>query len=150
MLQKDEEEHLAHTVFVLQLVLLEGVAADGGYDIQSIQALSWLRLAHLTLRQGTNMFVALQQVFKGNVRELHVHKTWHAKKGCGTPKKESSACMVETVSPTWPMSSRAIFCTVATAPLLPFLTALSSTSLNSASLCQGIAAEPLQQPGVRC
>lgn len=64
MLQKDEEEHLAHTVFVLQLVLLEGVAADGGYDIQSIQALSWLRLAHLTLRQGTNMFVALQQVVK--------------------------------------------------------------------------------------
>jgi len=62
MLLKGKEEHLAHTVFVLQLVLLEGVAADGGYDIQSIQALSWLGLAHLTLRQGTYMFVALQQV----------------------------------------------------------------------------------------
>jgi len=64
-------------------------------------------------------------------------------------KKEWSACAVVTVSPTWPMSSRAIFCTVAIAPLLPFLTALSSTSLNLASLCQGIAAETLQQSGVR-
>ena len=149
MLLKGKEEHLAHTIFVLQLVLLEGVAADGGYDIQSIQALSWLRLAHLALRQGTYMFVALQQVSQDILRELHVHKTWQVIKECGTLKKEWSACMVVTVSPTWPMSSRAIFCTVAIAPLLPFLTALSSTSLNSASLCQGIAAEPLQQPGVR-
>ena len=75
MLLKDKEEHPTHTVFVLQLVLLEGVAADGGYDIQSIQALSWLRLAHLALRQGTYMFVALQQVSQVSVSELHVHKT---------------------------------------------------------------------------
>ena len=67
MLLKDEEENLTLTIFVLQLVLLEGVAADGGYDIQSIQALSWLCLAHLTLRQSTYMFVALQQVSQGNL-----------------------------------------------------------------------------------
>ena len=149
MLLKDKVEHLAHTVFVLQLVLLEGVAADGGYDIQSIQALSWLRLAHLTLRQGTYMFVALQQVSQFSISELHVHKTWQVIKECCTLKKAWSVYMVVMVSSTWPMSSRAIFCTVAIAPLLPFLTALSSTSLNSASLCQGIAAEPLQQPGMR-
>jgi len=44
---------------------------------------------------------------------------------------------------------KSYLCTVAIAPLLPFLTALSSTSLNLASLCQGIAAETLQQSGVR-
>ena len=87
MLQKDEEEHLAHTVFVLQLVLLEGVAADGGYDIQSIQALSWLRLAHLTLRQGTNMFVALQQAFNGNVREFMYTRPGTRKRGVVRPRK---------------------------------------------------------------
>jgi len=87
MLLKDKVEHLAHTVFVLQLVLLEGVAADGGYDIQSIQALSWLRLAHLTLRQGTYMFVALQQVSQFSISELHVHKTWQVIKECRTLKK---------------------------------------------------------------
>ncbi len=75
VLLKYKEEHLTHTVFVLQLVLLEGVAADGGYDVQSIQALSWLRFAHLTLRQGTHMFVALQQVSQVNISELLVHKT---------------------------------------------------------------------------
>ncbi len=75
MLLKVKEEHLARTVFVLQLVLLEGVAADGGYDIQSIQALSWLCFAHLALRQGAYMFVALQQISQVDISELHVHKT---------------------------------------------------------------------------
>ncbi len=52
---------VTRTVFVLQFVLLEGVAADGGYYIKSIQALSWLGLAHLTLHKSTHMLVALQQ-----------------------------------------------------------------------------------------
>ena len=108
MLLKEKEEHLTHTIFVLQLVLLQGMAADGGYDIQSIQALSWLRFAHLTLRQATYMFVALQQVSQV-MYEMHVHKIWQVNQNCGMLKTAWSACTVVTVSPTWPMSSRAIF-----------------------------------------
>lgn len=47
------------TVFILQLVLLEGVAANSRYDIQSIQALSWLGPPHLTFHQYAHMLVAL-------------------------------------------------------------------------------------------
>lgn len=53
---------LVHTVFVLQLVLLEGVAADCGYDIECVQALCWLDLAHMALCQGTYMLVALHDI----------------------------------------------------------------------------------------
>ena len=48
------------TVLVLQLVLLEGVAADCRYDVESVQALSWFCLAHLAFNEGTHMLVALQ------------------------------------------------------------------------------------------
>ena len=47
------------TVFILQLVLLEGVAANSRYDIQSIQTLSWLGPPHLTFHQYAHMLVAL-------------------------------------------------------------------------------------------
>lgn len=49
------------TVFVLQFVLLEGVTADCGNDVQSIEALIRLGFAHLAFYQGADMFITLQQ-----------------------------------------------------------------------------------------
>lgn len=49
------------TVFVLQFVLLQGVTADGGYDVQCVQALVCLGFAHLTFYQCADMLIALQQ-----------------------------------------------------------------------------------------
>lgn len=107
------------TVFVLQFVLLEGVTANCGNDVQSIEALIRLGFTHLAFYQGADMFIALQQ---------------------GVSRCFSSAYKVQVSARgcTCPMSSRAMFCAVAMAPLLPFLIALSKASLNSASRCQGI------------